>query len=357
MFYNTELQANNDELQDILAAVNALPEAGGEGDIVLPELTNPGTSAELLQGYQLIGQDGQVVDGRLPAVELAKPSIVVGVDGVITATVTQSRGVVEESTKEATQPLYTLPKSTYTPSTVDQEIYPGTFLTGIVTIKGDANLKAENIVSGVSLFGVEGTAQTGGGEVDTRFGRLANGTIVEINDDTLTSISRQYAFAYSDELKTVRLRNVTTAGQCAFRYCGKLESVDLSSLTGTLQSYFFQSCYALKTVNIPLITGTGSACFQHCESLEKIDLGNVSSVGENTFNGCTSLTTLIIRREGSKASTLSATGVFTYTPIADGTGYIYVPSDLVDTYKDATNWSTYADRIRAIEDYPEICGG
>ena len=35
----------------------------------------------------------------------------------------------------------------------------------------------------------------------------------------------------------------------------------------------------------------------------------------------------------------------------------YVPTSLVDTYKSATNWSTYAEQIRAIEDYPEITGG
>ena len=35
----------------------------------------------------------------------------------------------------------------------------------------------------------------------------------------------------------------------------------------------------------------------------------------------------------------------------------YVPSTLVDSYKSATNWSIYEARIRAIEDYPDICGG
>ena len=45
------------------------------------------------------------------------------------------------------------------------------------------------------------------------------------------------------------------------------------------------------------------------------------------------------------------------TVIASGTGYVYVPSALVNSYKSATNWSTYADQIRAIEDYPDITGG
>lgn len=34
---------------------------------------------------------------------------------------------------------------------------------------------------------------------------------------------------------------------------------------------------------------------------------------------------------------------------------IYVPQVLVDAYKTAPNWSAFADNIRAIEDYPEIC--
>ena len=39
------------------------------------------------------------------------------------------------------------------------------------------------------------------------------------------------------------------------------------------------------------------------------------------------------------------------------TGYIYVPRALVNSYKAATNWSTFASQIRAIEDYPDITGG
>ena len=42
---------------------------------------------------------------------------------------------------------------------------------------------------------------------------------------------------------------------------------------------------------------------------------------------------------------------------ADGGCKFYVPTLLVEAYKSATNWSTYAERILAIEDYPEITGG
>jgi hypothetical protein len=54
---------------------------------------------------------------------------------------------------------------------------------------------------------------------------------------------------------------------------------------------------------------------------------------------------------------LASPNAFNNTPIKSGTGYIYVPATLIDSYKSATNWSTYAAQFRAIEDYPEICGG
>lgn len=44
-------------------------------------------------------------------------------------------------------------------------------------------------------------------------------------------------------------------------------------------------------------------------------------------------------------------GVANGTPIANGTGYIYVPSALIEQYKVAENWSTYASQFRALEDY------
>lgn len=45
---------------------------------------------------------------------------------------------------------------TYTPSTSDQTINAGQYLSGAQTIKGDANLVAGNILNGVSIFGVTG---------------------------------------------------------------------------------------------------------------------------------------------------------------------------------------------------------
>lgn len=52
--------------------------------------------------------------------------------------------------------------ATYTPGTSDQSIASGQYLNGTQTIKGDSNLTAGNIKSGVSIFGVTGTYAGGG---------------------------------------------------------------------------------------------------------------------------------------------------------------------------------------------------
>lgn len=46
---------------------------------------------------------------------------------------------------------------TFTPTTSDQTIASGQYLSGTQTIKGDSNLQAQYIANGVSIFGVEGT--------------------------------------------------------------------------------------------------------------------------------------------------------------------------------------------------------
>lgn len=54
---------------------------------------------------------------------------------------------------------------------------------------------------------------------------------------------------------------------------------------------------------------------------------------------------------------LAFVNAFEGTPISVGYGYIYVPADLVDTYKAATNWSRYADQIVSLNEYPKTPTG
>lgn len=87
----------------------------------------------------------------------ATPSITVSSAGLITAKSTQSAGYVSSGTKSATKQLTTQGAQTITPGTSNKTIASGRYLTGTQTIKGDANLVADNIKKGVSIFGVAGT--------------------------------------------------------------------------------------------------------------------------------------------------------------------------------------------------------
>lgn len=123
----------------------------------------PSTSAQSITADN--GYDGlsKVTVNAMPTATQATPIITVSSAGVITASSTQSAGYVAAGTKSATKQLTTKSAETITPSTSNKTIASGTYLTGTQTIKGDANLVAGNIKSGISIFGVTGTYEGSGG--------------------------------------------------------------------------------------------------------------------------------------------------------------------------------------------------
>lgn len=141
---------------------------------------------------------------------------------------------------------------------------------------------------------------------------------------------------------------VETIGQYAFTNCKNLAVVDIPNVTA-LNGRSFLSCSALKELNIPKVTRLDDATFYGTSSLEKVDLPMVTAINKENFGNSTSLETLILRHNGRVA--LGNVNALYNTPIANGTGYIYVPKAQVDGYKTATNWSTFADQFRALEDY------
>lgn len=77
--------------------------------------------------------------------------------------------------------------ATYIPKTTDQSIASGQYLSGTQTIKGDANLVAGNIKSGVSIFGVTGSYTGSGGTSGSRDNNVEAYAIT----DTSPSVSFQ----------------------------------------------------------------------------------------------------------------------------------------------------------------------
>ena len=125
---------------------------------------SPSTSEQTIRPDS--GYDGlsSVTVKAMPTAALSAPTISVDSAGKITAKVEQAAaGYVTTGSKSATKQLTTKGAATITPGTSDQTIASGTYLTGAQTVKGDANLVAGNIKSGVSIFGVAGSFEGPGG--------------------------------------------------------------------------------------------------------------------------------------------------------------------------------------------------
>lgn len=68
-----------------------------------------------------------------------------------------SSGTAGNAAVSLTASVTTKGATTYTPTTSDQTIASGTYLTGAQTISGDPNLQSAYIASGISIFGVAGS--------------------------------------------------------------------------------------------------------------------------------------------------------------------------------------------------------
>lgn len=304
MLYKSEIQDNNVDLQEILAAVNALPNASGGG------ITPSGTKQIVENGtYDVTNYATAEVNVPQPempeTVAQATPEITVSSSGKITATSTQTAGYVEGGTKTATKQLTTKGATTVTPSSVVQTVVSaGTFVTGDIKVAA-----------------VSGGGNSGGGSQEKG--------LVERN---ITN--------YSNE-------DVTSIGDFAFTSCYSLASVNCPNVT-TIGYEAFWSCDQLETVYIPAVTNIESLAFEGCSLLTRLDLSSATQIKPYAFAD-SGLATLILR--STSMCSIPASTALGRTPIASGEGYIYVPSGLVSSYKNNANWSAYKDQIRAIEDY------
>ena len=182
-------------------------------------------------------------------------------------------------------------------------------------------------------------------------------TITELVDEHITAIS-DYAFYGCSALKTVICTNATRFRSDSFTGCTALETVSLPQVRWLDGA--FKNCTALKNVDLPNLRDIQKQyAFENCTSLERIDLPACTHIGVGksygccAFNHCSSLSVAILR--STTMCELDDVSVFSGTPISNGTGYIYVPKALIESYQAHEKWSYYANQFRAIEDYPEIC--
>lgn len=236
------------------------------------------------------------------------------------------------------------------------------------------------------LDSLEGAGGSGGGgdeqpsPVDALIARTA--TVIEDSDFPTTTAIGNRAFASYTGLTYVSFPAVTTVGEYAFESCTDLVGIHLPSATA-LGNYCFSRCKNLSEVYLPKVTKTATGSFEKCTNLAAITLPSASVIFNYTFDGCNrlkivdfptavsinicafrynhSLKIVILRNESMCALQnqnafdscyhFHGTASDTYNPNGEKDGYIYVPAALIESYKAATNWVTFADQFRALEDY------
>ena len=213
----------------------------------------------------------------------------------------------------------------------------------------------ENTVKLEELLETVNNLPSAGGEVDnTVIDALIERTLSgAYSNDRVTTIGN-YAF-YRTNITSLDCPNVTSMKQGACFYCENLETINLPKLKYIGDSAFLR-CTNLRNAVFPELEDVVLNAFGYCGERVSADLSKASGLYSGAFRDCPKLVTVILRKVDGICD-LSSTNIFKNTPIESGTGYVYVPAALVDSYKAATNWTVYADQIRAIEDYPGICGG
>lgn len=187
----------------------------------------------------------------------------------------------------------------------------------------------------------------GGGDINAFIDR----SITEVNiPEGVTKIG-DFAFRSCTKLTSVTLPStLKTIGSSAF-YSTKITTLDVPNGVTTINSNAYTSCTSLTTVFLPdTVTKLDTQCFRYDTKISKVTMGEgINSIGTYCFSGCSGLKAVIIRKTASVCP-LSNTNAFSSSAISSKTGYNYVPSALVESYKTATNWSTYAAQIRPLVD-------
>ncbi len=219
------------------------------------------------------------------------------------------------------------------------------------------NLVPENIKEGIKILGVTGTMQSSSGS-------STETTLKTLLDATQSAYYLFYNYSGTSIDGLIKKNDTTNIKDTSYMFdsCKNLISIpELNTGNVTNMRNMFNNCNSLTTIP-QLDTGNVTnmrSMFQNCFLLKKIDITYMHPSEESNSSYfaycCYSLTKVIIRYM-TEVPWLSANAFSlcyhfsgkvnsTYNPDGLKDGRIYVPDDMVDTLKSATNWSTYADII------------
>lgn len=339
---NTRLSANNTDLASILNTINNLPSSSG-GEVVAENIFS--------NDYSQIGYTGNYIK-----------TTGYTTTGVLWSDLTKYTG--QSDTWCVTNPIEIKPDTWYKYEGFSSgnnpaccflgsdktTIYEGFIYKGAGTFYTPE--EAKYIVMSVAKANIGTMSVKKMTEAEIKASEteaIIKRTITRYSNDNLTSVG-SYAFHSCTSLAYVNLPKATSLGTSAFNNCTALSSIEIP-LVSSINIQTFYACNSLTSLTMPSLKTIGSQGVRANKKLAKVDLGVVTSIGALSFDGCSLLDTCIIRT--SSVCTLVNVSAFTGTPIASGTGYIYVPDDLLASYRTATNWSTYAEQIVPLSTYSE----
>ena len=180
-------------------------------------------------------------------------------------------------------------------------------------------------------------------------------------DPAVTIIYETFAGVGIPYLKVVGGENVTRMGSFA-QNAEQLIKVDLTEFSplslAELVSAFY-SCDALQVANLGGINTSHatdmSNLFYRCRVLQYVNLSGwtTESITNNStmFFYCSALKAVVI--DSPSVFRLTNANALSNSGIQRGTGFVYVPDNLVDEYKSATNWTTVANQIKPLSELPQ----
>lgn len=161
-------------------------------------------------------------------------------------------------------------------------------------------------------------------------------------------------------LQAAFLPNAKHIGQNGLRNCSKMIYLHAPMLETVGDSAFLDD-KKLTKLTLPSLKSTAHDMLGRCYGLEYVEFGCLANIAITTFAFAQSLKTVVIRSDlvcvledvsaFNQCFHFYGTTNSTYNPDGLKDGYFYVPRSLVDSYKSANNWSTFADQFRALEDY------
>jgi hypothetical protein len=181
---------------------------------------------------------------------------------------------------------------------------------------------------------------------------------VDLSTYTSLTIINTYAFDGCTALISIQFpTSLTSVGNYAFRNTG-LTSVTFPASLESIGNYAFQNTADLEWVKWPASGSNayvGTYAFSGAAKLSRVELPNnlltatttSCSIRQNAFTG-TNLRVLILRTEAAGIYANYANSENAAYAFPDTDFSIYVPDTKVSDYKEATGWSTIADKIVSI---------